>query len=397
MIKIAKNATEIFLTYTPLGDADWIDNRIKSDGEVILKGGFTFTGNELTNSPINSGQSTRVFRVAALVGDYFVVPAEVLDIKFELKIHKDIAVSRATFIGEANVSIFKKLDALVQSPMIIGGSEPGAIPDKDFENIISNFPTKTEISHYANSRISNILVQYIDSTTDSSAKLAKLLNKHKTITAPSFVKDFYLYEIEKFMFLRDKLIDMLTKVEAFNEHEWQLQILEIILLLYPKYISQISNMQIPDEYTDPLKITDRYIDLTLIDSNGNLDIIEIKKPFDDCILSSLPYRDNFTPKKELSGAIMQTEKYVFYLNKWGSKGEKSLNSKYASILPAGIEIKISNPKSIVILGRSFGFSNRQARDFEIIKRKYSNIIDIMSYDDMLKRLENTINKFTGKK
>jgi hypothetical protein len=323
--------------------------------------------------------------------------SQILEINTELKIFKDIDISLRTFVAEENISVFKKIDALVKSSITIGGSQPEAIPEDDFEKILNNFPTKTELKHYADARISNILIQYIDSTTDASKKLAKLLGKKKTITAPSFIQDFYIYEIEKYKFIKDKLMDMLGKPDTFSESEWQKQILQIIILLYPKYILPLSNVKIPDYYSDATKTTDRFIDLALIDSNGSIDLIEIKKPFDDCILSTLPYRDNFTPKKELSGAIMQAEKYAFHLNKWGIKGEKELSSRYSSKLPKGMTIKISNPKSIIILGRSHVFSERQFRDFEIIKRKYSNIIDIMSYDDMIKRLDNTIEKLTKKK
>lgn len=52
---------------------------------------------------------------------------------------------------------------------------------------------------------------------------------------------------------------------------------------------------------------ERYIDIGLVDSNGNLDIIEVKKPFDDKILRRTKYRGNSIPTSELSGGIMQAE------------------------------------------------------------------------------------------
>lgn len=44
----------------------------------------------------------------------------------------------------------------------------------------------------------------------------------------------------------------------------------------------------------------------------------------------------------------------------------------------------------LILGRDKDFDDRQKFDFEIIKRKYANIVDIMTYDDLLRRLDNII-------
>ena len=51
---------------------------------------------------------------------------------------------------------------------------------------------------------------------------------------------------------------------------------------------------------------DRFVDLALVDANGNVDLIEIKRPFDDVLLSKTPYRDNFVPTKSLSGTITTT-------------------------------------------------------------------------------------------
>lgn len=81
------------------------------------------------------------------------------------------------------------------------------------------------------------------------------------------------------------------------------------------------------------------------------------------------------------------------MNKLGISGEKSIEAKYKSDLPSDISIHITNPKGIIILGRSKEFDEEQKMDFEIIKRKYRNVIDILSYDDLLQRLERLIKYF----
>ena len=128
----------------------------------------------------------------------------------------------------------------------------------------------------------------------------------------------------------------------------------------------------------------------LVDADGNCDIAEIKAPFENCILSKTLYRNNYVPVRELSGAIMQVEKYIFYMNKKGMNADKKLNEKYRDKLPLNFEIKVTNPKGLIILGRSNHFDEKQKRDFEIIKRKYLHVMDILSYDDILNRLENII-------
>ena len=49
----------------------------------------------------------------------------------------------------------------------------------------------------------------------------------------------------------------------------------------------------------------------LVDAGGNVDIVEIKRPFADSLMSGGQYRGNHVPKQELSGTIMQMEKYIF--------------------------------------------------------------------------------------
>ena len=183
---------------------------------------------------------------------------------------------------------------------------------------------------------------------------------------------------------------MLKNSDSYSEKDWQNKILPFLLLLFPKYIAVLDNLHIKDFYSKPNKTTDRFIDLTLVDVNGHIDIIEIKKPFENCIVSKGKYRNNFTPKKELSGAVMQVEKYIFHLSKWGKIGEETISKKRRKELPSDLSLRITNPKGMIILGKEKDLKGDQLFDFEFIKRKYSNIVDIITYDDLLKRLDNII-------
>ncbi|MEY9746509.1 hypothetical protein ABIF65_005883 [Bradyrhizobium japonicum] len=93
---------------------------------------------------------------------------------------------------------------------------------------------------------------------------------------------------------------------------------------------------------------------------------------------------------------MQAEKYLFHLSKWGVEGERQLTKKYASVVPNGMQIRITNPKAMVLLGRdkradgTSALTDEQLFDLEVIKRKYSNMMDILTYDDLVRRLDNVI-------
>ena len=91
---------------------------------------------------------------------------------------------------------------------------------------------------------------------------------------------------------------------------------------------------------------------------------------------------------------MQIEKYIFYLNKWGKAGEDYLTKYYKKELPAEFSIKITNPSGIIIMGRDNNLSPEQKQDFEVIKRKYKNVVDIITYDDLISRLKFTIEQLS---
>jgi len=38
-------------------------------------------------------------------------------------------------------------------------------------------------------------------------------------------------------------------------------------------------------------------------------------------------------------------------------------------------------------GKRYNLGENQRQDFEVVKRKYKNVIDIITYDDLLRRLE----------
>lgn len=326
------------------------------------------------------------------------IPARILDIKNDLLISRDVTLKRSIFAAERNISIFGRLSELLEhsDPIVIGGTRPGAIPWDVFEELLKRFPNTFELNRYADARVQTILSQYIDGMKDARGRYESYLNKKAALNNATKLDLDVLkkLEIEKYVLIRDLIEDALKTKKDWSEGEWQQLMLSFLLLLFPKYIKVLENITIYDYYSDHTKKTNRYIDIGLVDANGNLDVIEVKKPFDDKILRKSLYRGNSIPTSELSGSIMQAEKYLFHLSKWGVKGEKILTAKYASELPPGMRIRISNPKAIIVVGRDqiggSDMTDSQLLDFEIIKRKYANMMDIITYDDLLRRLNNTI-------
>ena len=68
--------------------------------------------------------------------------------------------------------------------------------------------------------------------------------------------------------------------------------------------------------------------------------------------------------------------------------KRRFKKKLAGKLPSFVTPKIVNPQGILLLGRSKDFNQQQRSDFELIKRQYKHIAEIMTYDDLLQRIDN---------
>lgn len=395
-LRITVENNEVLLEYSPDNGTNWILEKFQKDENLSVKKTFSFTENDLVGDIKDEAsffEPSKEFRIGVLEGNYYQIFSRVLGTTLDVLFHRSIKLKVNFFIVNNDVSILRKFEKLAHQQIVIGGEEENSVPIEIFNDILNSFPTRTEQKHYVDSRITNVLSQYLEGVKDSGRAFERYLENRNKIGNINTIPSLKNYELEKYQFILQTLENMLGNSDQYSENDWQVQILEILLLLYPKYIKCFSNVHIKDFYTDPNKPKNRYIDLMLVDSNGNVDVIEIKKPFPNCVVSTGTYRANYIPMKELSGSIMQVEKYIFHLNKWGASGEKALSNKYKSELPTDLTIRITNPKGIIILGRDSNLSQSQLFDLEIIKRKYGNVFDIITYDDLIRRLKNILQKF----
>lgn len=375
-----------------MDEAVWVYHEMDKSGAVTIAKAFSFTKNELlTTFDQNQEHDPVEFQAAEKQGEYFCFPKDTLSIDHDLYIHEDIKLERKLFVAERGISIFGKLDNLVSQSIYVGGSEDGAIPEATLRELLKAFPNTYELNRYASARISGVLSSYIETKDDYEEKYQKYLNKRVTREGTNLNYLFSEVELLKYRGILEKLNNMLDDENSYSEAQWQEELLQIVLLLYPKYIYVFKEAPVRDTYNN----TNRNIDYLLVDSSGNTDIVEIKKPFDKCIVTNRTYRDNYIPLRELSGTVMQIEKYIFYLNKWGKKGEDKLSEHYKDEISPSFKIKITNPSGLIIMGRTKGLTQEQIQDFEVIKRKYKNVIDIITYDDLIERLQFVISRWTA--
>ena len=326
------------------------------------------------------------FLFGILKGEYYEIEKSILNIANNLYIHKSFKLEKKIFIADYKISIFKHIDRVITEPLYLGGQEKNSISYKSFHNLLKDFPNRTEREKYCSARLSATLSMHFENRKEVIEKYEKYMNKKKSVQGKSLLNKFRNYEKNKYEDILEKLKIMLESEKLYNEKQWQKEMIDIIRLIFPKYVAVFDEVEIKDNSQK------RRLDYLLIDAEGYIDIIEIKRPLYCQVVSKNTYRYNHYPIKELSGTVMQVEKYILALSKWGQNGETKLNEKYKNKLPLNFKIKITNPGAMIILGRSNNLSEEQKGDFEVIKRKYKNIIDIITYDDLIRRLETIISQ-----
>jgi hypothetical protein len=289
------------------------------------------------------------------------------------------------FVAYRNISILRKIDEVIERDFYIGGDweAHNGISKETFENLISKFPKTAELDKYAHKRIASIIKDYFPECDKYEAIYEKFIGSKSNSFAPttSTVSKFNIQiKLEQFSVAYQELNDMIDRYEAIDEKQWQEKIHNILQLLYPKYICCAREIKFFGGKND------KQPDFLLVDANGFVDILEIKKA-DVRVLTQ--YRNNYVAAREISGAVQQIEKYIFCLNS-SYKAQEEVTKKLTELLPHGIEVKFVNPQGILIAGRSNNFDREQLRDFELIKRQYKHVADIMTYDDLAQRLSNII-------
>ena len=386
---------ELYLCYTPVWRAEDIAERLSSGEEVLIKLAFLVTQKLLRNSIEEDYDFEETFRFCiGQVGDAFtLLDSDVIGTEHSFYFGNEIKLKPEMFIACRNIAILRKIDGLVERDFYVGGDweKYNGISKEVFMELIKKFPGSAELDKYAHYRIANILKEYFPECD----KYEDIYNKYISARKKDYIKrerttisEYNLQiELEQFTVACHDLRKMLVECEVIDEKQWQVKIHNILQLLYPKYICCVREIK----YYGMGK-HDKRPDFLLVDANGFIDILEIKKA---SVLLLTKYRNNYVASRELSGAIQQIEKYIYCLNS-SDKAKDDVSSKLTSYLPDGVKVQVVNPQGILILGRSNELNMQQKQDFELIKRQYKHIADIMTYDDLVYRLENIISSLRAR-
>ncbi|MFZ4846741.1 Shedu immune nuclease family protein [Enterococcus casseliflavus] len=392
-LRFEKNETELICEYMPDRGTDHIYDFLREHESFTVKRVFNIKKENIIESDEFFSKDEIRFIVGRKKDEYYVLDNEILEFEHTFYLHEDMSINSKTFLSYRNISILNKLDLHTTEDIFIGGNR-ATIPKQEFYRLIKSFPNTYELDRYADMRISSIIKDYVTEAKDYIDDYEKYMNK-KITKSLSFEEEneekrIFENEYQKFLYIRNKLQKMLRDEEQYSEKDWQNEIAKILTLIFSKYYFFV------DEVTISTDEGDKRPDFIFVDIQGNIDVVEIKKSHKISVISKGKYRNNCTPSKELVGTIMQMEKYLYHLNRTVVTSEKKIKKKLLNEMQVEIDIKIRNPQGIIILGRSNSLNDEELRDYEIIKRQFKNIADIITYDDLINRLDRLLNNFRKK-
>lgn len=383
-IRFEIHEKELWCCYSPETGIGYIREKLSENENVVIKYAFT-VNKDLLREEIDEGFEEIKFCIGELAGEYIRLFPDVIGTKHDFYFHREVRFNIRMFIANRGISILRKIDAIIDRDFYVGGDweKYRGISRIAYNELIDRFPKTAELDKYANYRIGSILKEYYpecdryEQIYDKYIRKRNQSSKDKTKKTTNFNQRI---ELEQFNLAYQELAGMLND-SGIDEETWQHKIYGILRLLYPQYVYCIREIQFP-----VLGNRGKRPDFLLVDVNGYVDILEIKKA-DVYLLSQ--YRNNYVPSREFTGAIQQIEKYTFCLNTLPAAKEK-VCSAISRYVPKGFPVRILNPQGMLLLGRSDRFNKQQQEDFELIKRQYKHIVDIMTYDDLLSRLKNII-------
>ena len=387
-IEFKKIDEKLILAYTPAMGIDDIRRRLATEEGVKIKNTFHVTDSLLFDfdEAEDDWEETLYFRVGVIGDTYIQLDSEVLGTNHSFYFGNEIKLKPEMFAAYRNISILRKIDEVIERDFYIGGDweAHNGISKETFDILISKFPKTAELDKYAHKKIASIIKDYFPECDKYEAIYEKFIeSKRNSYTLSSSALSEYnvQIELEQFTIAYQELKDMLDRYEAIDEKQWQEKIHNVLQLLYPKYICCTREVRFYGSGKN-----DKQPDFLLVDANGFVYILEIKKA-DINVLTR--YRNNYIATREVSGAVQQIEKYIFCLNS-SDKAKDDVSKRLIEFLPKGMEVRIVNPQGILLVGRSNEFTKEQMQDFELIKRQYKHVADIMTYDDLLFRLSNII-------
>lgn len=393
-INFIKTTNELILEYYT--EFDYISKKIDSNDQILIKRIFNFRKEDILSETKSDHEedATYKFLLGKKEDDYYRIDKRIFDSKFDIYIPLNVDYKISFFATGymRRTSIFKRISNISLNDaekLYIGGDHKEAMPLDEYYDLLNEFPTTRELQLIGEAMVDSFVKEYIP-TVDATSNIRnfqkrKYKNRVNEISLNSD-EEIKSDRLETYKTALQRVENLLRRGEKNDELDWQKTVFPTLPLLYPQYVSVISNVSIFD-----IDGTRKEVDYLLIDIFGNVDVIEIKKGFPkEKLLRKTKYRGNYVPAGELSGAIVQVKKYIYILSRNEKINSQKILKKYRDKIPENItELKTTSPSGIIIYGNA-EFSPEEQLDFDLMRRQYSGIIDIFTFNNLRDRLNKII-------
>lgn len=332
------------------------------------------------------------FVVGRKIDGYLELDKSVFHLTHNCYFDVDINLKNKYFTKD-NISIIAAISNAVNMDIYIDSEdryngEPQHIPINQYKMLISKMLGSYEIRLYKEKSAQEVARRFFDFNPIAIDRYEKYIGKKYEIKPyrEVFSRDYYSSKISEYE-QNLTLLKTMLKNEELAEKEWEKSIVDILPLLYPKYLYFINQF----EFESLKKV--KKPDFLAIDNEGNIDVIEIKKASIGKVVRK--YRDNYSPSAEISCACVQIENYIYYLMSNKTVIENQIQEQFSSLL-GDLKISIINPQGVLIAGKSDDLTAEEKNDLEVAKRMHKHIYDFVTYDEFINRLENSLKALKGK-
>ena len=181
-----KKNDKLILKYSPETGTEWIeDEYFKYNFSLILKRIFQFTKKQIYEDSELTNNNTNIYFLLATLQDnnFYSISKEIIQTKWDVLIYKDANINEDYFGLKYKQNIIKYVENIAQSQIIISkdGFPENSIPIEIFEKLLSNFPTLSEKTNYVNSKISQLLIEFVEYTKDYGKLYEKYMKQKKQL------------------------------------------------------------------------------------------------------------------------------------------------------------------------------------------------------------------------
>ena len=152
---------------------------------------------------VSEGLSTTVcVRVGSFENGIYKIGGEVLNCEYSLFIRPDYEITDIRwFVSTYGTKVMKTILETIGSDVTIGDEE-GDLSYNVLQSAVLQFPSRTEIKHYIETRISRIVCEDLQLAKDHEAAFQRYVDQRRKKPIRTLI-DIDEYELNKFIFLEE--------------------------------------------------------------------------------------------------------------------------------------------------------------------------------------------------